>query len=263
MAIIAAVRSSCIDVTKDLIIRTAYVKSNNTDFQTTTNIDMNGTTSTDNMTLPAILDNTNTSILTSLPSGLSVSALPGTTFNFAAMQAFQDTTSRFPLYGVEIIVGKQFEVFEPATGLPPTDCEPAATNDTWFCRGYGVASCSLSPCVRTYSESLISTSGNTERDSPSDVYITYLGILDTFCLSAGSHQSLSAAGYTINSDSRWLAYNSTFDPQNMTNVASFPEEMLVDGCLYAIDRIFVFDLWNTYLNEIFQGAAAAKADTLS
>ena len=155
MAIVAAVRSSCTDVTNDLIIRTEYVKSNYTDFQTTANIDMNGTTSTDNITLPAILDNTNTSILTSLPSGLSVSTLPGTTFNFAAMQAFQDTTSRFPLYGVEIIVWKQFEVFDPATGLPPTDFEPAATNDTWFCRGYGVASCSLSPCVCTYSSSIV------------------------------------------------------------------------------------------------------------
>lgn len=181
--------SSCTDVTNDLIIRSTYVKSNYTDFQTTTNIDvMNGATSTDNMTFPAILENTNTSILTSLPSGLSVSALPGTTFNFAAMQAFQDTASHFPRYGVEIVVGKQFEVFDPATGLPPTDCETAATNDTWFCRGYGAASGLLSPFVRTYSsrivagelhESLISTGGNTELDwgsmipppTPVDIFV--------------------------------------------------------------------------------------------
>lgn len=85
--------------------------------------------------------------------------------------------------------------------------------------------------------------------------------MDTFCLSAGSRQGLSAAGYSINSDSRWLAYNLTFHPQSMTNEVSFPNAMLVDGCLYTIDRIFVFEIRETYPKEFSQGTTAVKVDT--
>lgn len=49
----------------------------------------------------------------------------------------------------------------------------------------------------------------------------------------------------------------------MTSKALFPDAMLVDGCLYTIDRILVFELRETYLNEVSQGAAAVKVDTLS
>lgn len=89
------------------------------------------------------------------------------------------------------------------------------------------------------------------------------------CLSAYERQSLSNAGYHIDSSTRWLAYNLTFDPQyqdvsnnilqNITSNASFPESMLVNGCIYALDSLFVDTLWEAYLKDFFKGTVEGDA----
>ena len=55
--------------------------------------------------------------------------------------------------GFRVIVGASgflhYKV-DPATGAVIQGCHNAATNDTWRCRQYGAAACSLYPRVRTY-----------------------------------------------------------------------------------------------------------------
>jgi len=270
--------SSCTDVTKNLTIRSTIVKSNYTGVFLDNTTNSNGTTS-------GIMGNTNISVSTSLPSGLSVSTYPGTKFNLTAMGVFGKPEGLEDLYQVEIISGKQFLLFDPATGQPPTGCDTAATNDTWYCKGYGAASCSLSPCVRSYSstieagelhETRVSTSNSTRSswghtvppppnrsDPVPTIYRPYLGMVDTTCLSAHERQSLLNVGYHLDSSTRWLAYNLTFDPQsqNISSNASFPESMLVSECIYIIDHLLVVTLWETYLKDFFQ--ATVEGDSFN
>lgn len=298
--------SACQDVTKDLSIQTAFVKSNYSDIQILPMKFPNGTEGTFSLVAPGFLSNPNISVLTSLPSGLSVFNGPGTALNLTAMQVFVQGKGRpNPMYRMEIIVGKQFKTFDPATGQPPSGCEHASANDTWFCNGYGAASCTLSPCVRTYTSVVNAgvlqenrvpavdgtgyiwghtvppwspTPVNILPDTPSSIisslaipsvsparfpfiYLPYIGMIDTTCLSGYERQSLLNNGYSLQQRTRWLPYNFTFDPlyqnftgqqaQNLTANASFPESMLVHGCIYAFDNLFIYDLWDSYMSDVF------------
>ncbi len=125
--------SSCTDITENLSINSTIVQSNYTNIVPAKFLNPNGTDTNENLTEPEILSNTNISVSTSLPSGLSVSTYPGTKFNLAAKQVFQQPNGSDDFVGVETIVGKQFQLFDPATGKPPTGCHTAATNHTWYC----------------------------------------------------------------------------------------------------------------------------------
>ena len=298
--------SACQDVTKDLSIQTAFVKSNYSGIQIFPTILPNGTEGNTSMVAPGFLSNTNISVLTSLPSGLSVFNGPGTALNLTTMQVFvQGEESSNPMYRIEIIVGKQFKTFDPATGQLPSGCKNASANDTWFCNGYGAASCTLSPCVRTYTSVVNAgvlqenrvpaidgtgyiwgrtvppwspTPVNLPPDTPSSIissfaipsvtparysvaYIPYIGMIDTMCLSGYERQGLLNSGYSLQQRTRWLPYNFTFDPlyqnltgqqaQNLTAKASFPDSMLLHGCIYAFDNLFVRDLWKSYMSDLF------------
>lgn len=86
-------------------------------------------------------------------------------------------------------------------------------------------------------------------------------MVDTTCLSAHERQSLLNVGYHLDSSTRWLAYNLTFDPQsqNISSNASFPESMLVSECIYIIDNLLVVTLWETYLKDFFQATVEGDA----
>ncbi|KAF7510844.1 hypothetical protein GJ744_005944 [Endocarpon pusillum] len=67
----------------------------------------------------------------------------------------------------------------------------------------------------------------------------YMATVDTKCLSAKEYKSLGNAGYQLSPDTRWVAYNMTFDPKApIPSDAQFPESMLVHGCLYGIQAFF-------------------------
>lgn len=282
--------SSCTEVTEDLTVQSRIVQSNFTNILDATINGTNGTIS-QNFTGPAFLANTNVFINTSLPSGLSVSSSPGAAFNFTTMGVnTQQQDNR-----VEIIVGKQVQLFDPVTGQLPTGCNESSTNDTWYCKGYGAASCSLAPCVRTYTstmkagqlyETSVSTSNQTLSswgymvpDSPeSSVPPNFLSMVDTTCLSEVERLSLLKAGYHLDPSTRWLAYNLTFDPddsgltcqdtandsnnifpqcQNVSSHAPFPESMLSHECLYILDNICWGSL-GEYLDDYFQGTVEGE-----
>lgn len=275
--------SSCTDVTEDLIVQSRVVKSNFTNvLEFSVNSTGNRTRTTQNLTGPSYLGNTNILMNTSLPSGLSVSTYPGATFNFSTMAVNTQEHEVGNSYKVEIIVGKQVNLFDPVNGEPPTGCNTSATNDTWYCKGYGAASCSLAPCVRTYTstvedgqlyETSTSTSNNTLSSwgymitAPGDSFwAPYASMVDTTCLSDYERLSLVKDGYYLDPSTRWLAYNLTFDldPSDCRNNpslqcwrapgdTSFPQSMLVNECLYVFDNLFVGDLWADYLDDFFNG----------
>ena len=284
--------SSCSDVTHDLTIDSQYV-SNFTEF-TLDNMTINAT----EFLIPGVgvAANTNISVSTGLPSGLSVTAYPGTLLNLTAMGAYQPPQGSGERYQIEIIVGKQFQLLDPATGGPPRGCDAAAVNGSWYCRGYGAARCSLAPCVRAFigtveagqlHETEISASADwgyyivpplslepmipingpdppsppTDPSSPSQVYIPYLGIIDTLCLNDYEREKILDEGYHIEQDERWLAYNLSSDlpSQEISSNSSFPASMLFNGCIYIIDNLFVASLWESYLEEFFNSSVQGVA----
>lgn len=111
---------------------------------------------------------------------------------------------------IDIIVGQTTS----STGQKITGCDTTdAGNDTWACRGYGAASCTLKPCVRTYraeldaghlKERLISQSPDI--DWGSSWGPKYHGLLDTQCVSAQQAAFLTARGYEMQNTTRWIPF---------------------------------------------------------
>ena len=276
--------SSCTDITEDLIVQSKIVTSNYTNVVEILNGTGNNTGIIQNLTGPTDLANTNVLMNTSLPSGLSVSTYPGVTFNFSTMAVDTQEHEVGNSHRVEVILAKQANLFDPVNGEPPTGCNTSATSDSWYCKGYGAASCSLAPCVRTYTstveagelfEARKSTSNNTLsswgymiRDS---LWPPYSSMVDTTCLSDYERLSLVKAGYHLDPNTRWLAYNLTFDPDpsntmcpnvscpRATDSTSFPESMLANECLYILDNMFVGNFWEEYLDGFFNGTIEGEA----
>ena len=270
--------SSCMDVTNDLVTRSTYVINNYTNIDRLLN-------TTGGFT--GFLGNSNISVTTFLPSGLSISTHPGRRANLTAMQAFLPPAGSNDSPRVEIILGRQSQLLDPVTAKPPTGCDLPTAKNSWYCKGYGAASCSLSPCVHTYTSTVeagklhevsVSTSnGNwghtvpppTESTStnnftidPSQIYIPYLAMIDTKCLSPKERQDLGYAGYTLDPNSKWLAYNLSFTfnqtPQNISSNATSPQSMLANRCMYIIDKLFIAVLWEDFLADFFSGTVVGN-----
>ncbi|KAI0867343.1 hypothetical protein GGS24DRAFT_507947 [Hypoxylon argillaceum] len=161
--------------------------------------------------------------------------------------------------------------YDPNTHGNRTGCDDAASNNTWWCRQYGVATCSLQPCVRSYvanvddgrlKETLVGQSdanmtwGYGESSTTSGLISlqTFLGLLDTQCINDAERQNLTEAGYQIDRNTRWLPYNLTFNPHIDTPInATFPESLLAHKCLYALDSSFNSDIWTFMLDQFIIG----------
>ena len=288
----------CKDMTAKLAIRSNFVKSNYTGLTQMNLRYDNGTNENISQPLAPFLGNSNTSIITSLPSGLSTQTYPGSDFNLTTMQAFSEPKGSEHLFHVELIVGKQFQLFSPTTGQAPVGCDSAKANSTWYCKGYGASSCTLSPCIRTYrstieagkiNEVLVSSDmsltgwgyhpwpspeGPQQEDDISMPMPTSLAdfigdqsyaAIDVRCLSELERQLLVASGYIIKPEQRWLSYNFTHDLSNESTFANFsaasqyPGSMLYNGCMYVINEVFVHEFWDMYLKDFFQGTVKGDA----
>ena len=247
----------------------------------------NNTRIIQNLTGPSYLANTNLLMNTSLPSGLSVSSYPGATFNFSTMAVDTQEHEVGNSHRVEVIVAKQANLLDPVNGEPPTGCNTSAISDSWYCKGNGAASCSLAPCVRTYistvevgelfeasksiSNNTLSSWGYTIQQPGDSLWPPYSSMVDTTCLSDYERLSLVKAGYHLDPNIRWLAYNLSIDPDpsislchNVScsiamNDTSFPQSMLANECLYVFDNLFVGDFWEYYLDGFFNGTVEGEA----
>lgn len=145
---------------------------------------------------------------------------------------------------IDIVVGKT--TFSDArvlisTGENITGCDTGEAGNTWACRGYGAASCTLSPCVRTYSatieagylkERLVSQSPDVPWAPLRDGY--YYGLLDTQCVSEQESAFLSARGYELNNSTRWIPFYG--DPD--FDSSSLPRGKYSSGWLDNLESLF-------------------------
>ncbi|KAI0549622.1 hypothetical protein F4679DRAFT_545934 [Xylaria curta] len=161
--------------------------------------------------------------------------------------------------------------YDPNGGGNRIGCDNPASNNTWWCRQYGAATCSLQPCVRSYTanvdggrltETLIAQSeanmtwGYGESASTGGLVFlqNFLGLVDTKCINDVERQGLVAAGYKVDNNARWLPYNMTFNPRIDTPAdATFPESLLAHECLYTMDASFNDDIWTFILNQFIIG----------
>lgn len=212
-----------------------------------------------------------------LPSGLSLSSAVNINGEVAFLTMSPTNAGLF-----EIIVGKTPYtdlMVDPTTFAPIPGCDDPATNNTWRCRGYGAASCSFNPCVRTYkasittgrlSESMVDhsdpelswgTSSNVITNEYGQSFI--LGMIDTKCISPEENNDLTNLGYVVDPQSRWLPYNLTFDTDfNISQAvpldATFPLSLLVHKCLYMINKSFLIGFFEYFLYSLFSGTVTGQ-----
>ncbi|KAI0203466.1 hypothetical protein F4808DRAFT_449075 [Astrocystis sublimbata] len=164
-----------------------------------------------------------------------------------------------------------FTPYDPNGDGNRTGCADAASNNTWWCRQWGAATCSLQPCVRSYTadvesgrlrEKLVdqskanSTWGYGESPSSEGIIVlqNYLAVVDTKCINDAERKELLGAGYAVDTNTRWLPYNVTFDPRVGTPAdAAFPQSLLAHECLYIMDASFVDDIWTYILSQFISG----------
>lgn len=161
-----------------------------------------------------------------------------------------------------------------------TGCEDAFSNNTWYCRGYGAATCLFQPCLRTYSagiqagrltETLVKHTDLGEdwgysKVTGAEITIGYFGLVDKDCVSDDQHQQLAAAGYdgVRDAQSRWLPYKVTYDPTLPNAVeynATLSYSLLASHCLF-----LVADNWVRSMNGFPLGTVqrlSADYDPLS
>lgn len=158
----------------------------------------------------------------------------------------------------KVLIGLPGTPTDPSTGVAPTGCEDQATNQTWRCQGYAAASCSVFPCIRTYSANV--TNGvlrekviETERDvfrSSRGYWFDWLtrayAALDLSCVNDEERDELRRRNYTVNTEDRWLSYNisvgvdyrnaETYDVGKSSG--DFEQGLVDRGCLYTMDQDF-------------------------
>ncbi|KAI9840381.1 MAG: hypothetical protein M1838_004080 [Thelocarpon superellum] len=213
--------SSCVDLTPALNTSCGYVNS------TVSSLDV-ASNSTVNSTSPTWQCNS------SLPGGFSAISRDDDQgdIDYFNMQGPSGGNSSMQIIAMNL------------TNIYSGNCSTKQENATWPCMGHGAASCTLSPCVRSYQaainngkleETVVSTSAEWARDNALESSVT----LDVDCLSPAVRKSLIDVGYTINASTRWLGYmgNDTFGNGTMaiTNgTGSLPNISIPDACTYAI-----------------------------
>jgi hypothetical protein len=188
---------------------------------------------------------TATSTIWSIPSGsvqLYESDGLGTVFGMSGGDASQGGTI---LPSIDMIflpqVGASYNFVQNWPSV--SECE-ATQNNTFCCNAIGAASCSLFPCVQTYSAAIVNgnlteklVSNWTNFNSAGDEGPTY-SVANVPCMSASDRKNATDAGYIINSDTVWLPYNNslTYDGWSST------EGMISNHCIYETSQLAVTDL---------------------
>ncbi|KAI9729834.1 MAG: hypothetical protein M1834_006582 [Cirrosporium novae-zelandiae] len=142
------------------------------------------------------------------------------------------------------------------------NCTTAAENATWSCSGYGAATCTLSPCIKSYratvkeavlKEEFLTSSSEWEYDG--DSYA--IASIDVECLSRRERQALIEIGYNINDTTKWIGYrgsgyfgNATDETKSSNNV---PNVTVPAKCLYEVYTPSIMSLGN-FMGSFFNGS---------
>ena len=157
----------------------------------------------------------------SLPSGLYSYA----TYSSAAF----DNNTLFVMQATGTGLGGTIEmIMNPwvVDGATMTACP--APNNVFGCNGIGAATCSLFPCIKTYTGSIengylteVSTSNWTQFDAGAGGLetISNNGIfaLDVDCLDQQSREAVIAQNHPIGPNTKWIAYNISLDETTLQN----------------------------------------------
>lgn len=196
---------------------------------------------------------------TSLPGGFSALAeyAPPGVVEYFTMQTTGDGT-------VQMIAANLTNAYVAASEVSGSgdDCTTAAQNATWSCMGYGAASCTLYPCIRSYKatvnekilqETLLSTSS----EFVSDNSLMAIATVDVGCLSPEVRQALVDIGYKINETTDWIGYrgsgyfgNATDETEPSTAV---PNVTVPAECQYLIYEPTTMSL-GYFMDSFFNGS---------
>jgi hypothetical protein len=160
-----------------------------------------------------------------------------------------------------------------------TNCNTTEAQNTWSCRGYGAAACTLSPCARVYnatvsggqleeqvllqSDSMGFAKNATDpiRDDSGSVPISF-SIIDAQCLSQEQKGELEERGLHIDNSSRWLPFNFStmadgFIGQYSTGGVEewdpLIASLLSERCLYLMYQPYSTVITSALFNESLQG----------
>lgn len=216
----------------------------------------------------AVIPNGNTSnqessapptLITSIPGGISVTTNLSNEgiFDVAAMGIAEGGEIQFLVANTSIL-----GLADTLGGINKTTlgCNDPELKDTWTCRSWGAASCTLGSCVRVYRSS-ITAGALTEtvlEDSsgiqwgidqlPTTDFGSTASLVDTQCVSPEEMDGLINEGYKIDPSVRWLSYNTTTDPSlKMPPDSTFPESLQAHNCLYSIDASTDSNLFASYI----------------
>jgi hypothetical protein len=116
----------------------------------------------------------------------------------------------------------------------------------------GAARCSLSPCVRTYTASIINGTFNEHliSDSGDTSFGTSASVFDVKCLSREEYDALTNKGYDLNGKS-WVPNNTTSPYQSGFDYNS-SHISISYGCIYGYAPVAVQNL-NIFLNSWLSG----------
>ena len=185
---------------------------------------------------------------------------------------------------LQFVVGLPGAARDPVTGLSPTGCDDFATNQTWRCQGFGAASCSMYPCIRTYKAEVVK---GLVQESIVDEYDVFgsgtwptldpvYAAIEVACLSNDDRSLLRRAGYSFEDQATWIPYNMTnggnasfhiairdieeSPPVDYAAMAAFENRTADRGCLYATDADFQQGLI-AYLDDVSSGdIVGSRAD---
>ncbi|KAK7948005.1 uncharacterized protein PG986_008891 [Apiospora aurea] len=152
---------------------------------------------------------------------------------------------------VRLIAGKtpiSNRHFDPSTGVPLDDCDAPEKRNDWRCRGFGAATCTLSPCVRMYNATVVNgqLTGSLVSDSGSMAWgtgfkNTGLSMLGTLCLTEAEREHLRLdLGYKLEPTQRWIGFNASNGDYTRNNTL-MTESLLSQKCLYTLSNDFIRD----------------------
>jgi hypothetical protein len=225
-------------------------------------------------------------ITTSLPdNGLSITYAPfrnsPTLFKMGWAQVSGKEPAGTERYQIQILQGRSDfsdKRVGPFTSAAIEGCDNATTNNTWACRGYGAAICTLQPCVRTYraeisagilNETLIDSSDPLTKwgmgQAPNAGSNVYWSLLDINCTTAEENEKLRQLGYIVDLSKRWLPFNMTFNANfTIPADAPFPQSLLARQCLYIVNYEFTSSLWTQFITQqsgLLTGAVTGSTDS--
>lgn len=149
--------------------------------------------------------------------------------------------------------------------LDETTCNPEELNESWGCRGYGAATCTIKPCVQVYNatviagtfeENLLTTFSGVEwgRIRHVDNGDMYLAMLDSQCSSRERTDSFPDSELK----NRWRPFDFNVTVSDTAQLAkSLPENILSlieDGCLHLVSPSLLLYFVGNYLQGFVQAS---------